>query len=72
MLPRQYDIVELLREVINLGVPIPTGTKGTIVELHGNPTEAYMVEFDHESFGKSFLCDLSLSQFKIVERFEKA
>ena len=68
MPPSQYDTVELICDVESGGVTIPAGTQGTIVELQGNPTEAFMVEFDCSKFGDAFLPDLSASQFRVIKR----
>ncbi len=62
--PAQYDGVELIADVVSLGVLIPEGTRGTIVELQGEPVDAYTVEFDYNRFGDAFLPDLRTSQFK--------
>lgn len=64
--PRQYDVVELVRDVISRGRVIPAGERGTIVEIQGPPGKAYTVEFDHNRFGDAFLPDLKVSDFKIV------
>ncbi|MBI1492234.1 hypothetical protein [Halocynthiibacter styelae] len=64
--PAQYDMVELIDDVIHYGTLIPSGTRGTIVDLQGTPVKAYTVEFDHKLFGEAFLPDLEASQFRIL------
>ncbi|MDU8926963.1 hypothetical protein RXV86_06170 [Alisedimentitalea sp. MJ-SS2] len=64
--PRQYDVIELVKDVANLGMKIPAGAQGRIVELRGTPVESVMVEFDYDQFGDAFLVELDLSLFKHI------
>ena len=69
-LPNQYDVIELIDDFVSKGVLIPAGTRGTVVELHGETTEAYTVEFNHEIFGDGCLPDLRASQIRVFQRVE--
>ena len=68
---RQYDVVELVCDVVSNGVTLPAGTRGTTVELQGSPVEAFTVEFDDLRFGEEFLQDLKEPQFKLLWRGSK-